>query len=261
MEAGLNSRLITSSHIQICRNLNIYQANPFIKKIILSDIRVEKYERVTIFETYLFLGGKVEDFVNIFNTFNPSQDFDWYLLEKFSDLTSFKSNIARLVLENIDNQNVINMDPQREIFLLLKSGKIEGMTYLRDWFLSKVNFSKPNFDIEVFDNYTSSEAILLLFQMLEHSLLDKITGDIFSRPSEWVISILKAISLNSETAFNMIHENLSGIIERFNNSEKEFFLKRNLYLLEKEYYLQKNEFEDFSDILPTFRQYFPSRAS
>lgn len=257
LKEGNLARLVLKNHILLCEKYDIYGAKPYIFRYFQEEI-FDDFDIVIILDAYIKIGGKLEEFAYIFNSFNSNSNFHWALANRMRD----DKIMAYILINNFLNKNIFYYNEERIIegFKLLTSlGQIEGLKSLINWIKEHKNIPLSGLydeDLKAINNLPKEEALNLICNLLEFVVINEIqTTGHFRIPIDTVFKMFREILINDQDCFLNGMSYLKGLIDKVKKTELKSRLRRLYYDIEKEFYIHKDGREPFEDVVQLINDY------
>jgi hypothetical protein len=247
LKSEIVSIVVIENHVKWCERLKVKESLPLIVEIVRKFVESERHSMYSIVKSYFKLGGNTRSFKFIFEQFNPTIDFHWLVLQKMAEVGAFKRQLKGTLFEKVDSNNA-NEYLFKASNILIKIRAIEGLLWFVKWyelqpFLPDSWFS-PN--LEEFD---FQEVYSTLYKLLKFVVGEKLNSTRGSNPIREILKSLKPLAFKNEESFIKclvdftLLANSNDVIE-----QNIYILKSSIYNFESEYYLERQEFDKFSDV-------------
>lgn len=238
---------VLHAHIHWCKKLMIVESAVFIKEQIVKNHKRKTHRIENFLDTYVFLNGDLRDLNFIFNDFDPEVEFDWQLLRKMAEQRFFKKRIWDL-LNSLLEQNKDSEIKIKSAHILLEFGYLEGLKLFVDWFKLMEKLPETHNKLLPIETLPKKEAIPILIDWLQ-SVLTKEIGEVrFSDPIGYVFSNIKSFKISSELEFVELKQELSNLENKPTLDSNLHALRRNIINFEKEFYLERVDYQKFNEI-------------
>ncbi|MBL7690118.1 MAG: restriction endonuclease [Flavipsychrobacter sp.] len=236
------SRRVKGSHYRLCELLRIGEAKHFLYRELVADM-YDCYDKTSLAEIYLSLGGETTDFLTIFETYVNLDSWFYYLAEKLI------RDYEEIVCIRLVNTLVTNVGefPKQSLKILFQYGRIEAIEYFCNFILSKKQSPiETHFWTTIKKaDFPFNEALAMLFNVLliPFSMPEfDDRNEIYERMDESIVTLINSIALQSEFAYRTAKKSYTFFIET--NKDKYPAVKNINYTLQ---YLDTQYYKTLQD--------------
>ncbi len=243
IENGIKIRPVLSTHIRLCKELEIGKSLKYLF-IELKGDTIDIYDKVECAEVFLLLGGEKENLEELTATdyLKEINYWEWYLL---NHLVSYNPTKAETILLKIMNDPLMREeDKDTAAEKLVALGRIEGLEFLHTWV---TNNNKPprwhQTSKYLFKNLPLKSATDIFMKLIEYSYTSFEVKDVMF-PGAVDIGILGITSLGTISEENLLYveEKLETFIKKMKKKyPKVTYLYNQIDNIKKEYYLLNEE--------------------
>ena len=242
------------NHFELCRQLEVKEAIPFLKDAMEASVRYTDYERGRLLTFYKELGGQLSQLTFIFNVFKSESDFSWNLLEELTELSGYKRRVSDFLLKRLADSQLA-ADDFRAIKLLISAGTIKGLQLYADWIKANGKIPQTYNRLDGVKNLPAQEATQIFLDLIAFAFEFKVAGDRFHEPIDLFIHELKELVITDENLFQRVRADLTVILDAHPAHPEHFRLQQNVAQLEQEYYLQKVDYGNVIEALDGLFEY------
>ncbi|WP_341227797.1 NACHT domain-containing protein [uncultured Arcticibacterium sp.] len=237
---------VLQNHVSWCEELKITESTESIAQCIKKYRSSENFGLANMLSIYLKLGGDVRVFTFIFNEFDMNFDLHWDILKEMVAHQFFKRKIVKLLKGHID-ATMPNAFLLKSSIFLVSLGDIEGLKRFSLWFKGQQRIPDTIEFVENIDRLDFDEAFVILEDLMRHIISKNFSDFRFTNPIGQILHLLAKPVYINETRFNKC-------VYQLNEINKSIQIENNIYRYKSEvnhfideYYLQKVDFENYSE--------------